>query len=141
MRTPTLITPDDLATFLGQEIDETRALLFISLAESQCEAYVSPLPDGARGIVLRLAANAMLNPVAAHTEHAGPFSIGMPTTQPQSLTLSAADVRQLRLLAGRGGAFTIDPTPQTAATGGMPWDENVQWLSGVPMLDGDDEVR
>lgn len=130
-----LATVNDLEAYVGHELDETRALLFISLAEAQCEAYVKPLPRAALGIVLKVAAQAMTNPVAVQTETAGPFSYGMPSMAGVGVALSKADIRQLRLLSGRGGAFTIDPTPADAGSGLMPWNMNVTWLDGVPGLD------
>lgn len=127
-----IATPEDLRAYMGQDIDETRALLFISLAEAQCESYVCPLPDSALGIVLKLAAQGVMNPTVVQTETAGPFSYGMPSSSQVGLTLSRADIRQLRLLAGRGSVFTIDPTPADAGTALPPWDTNVTWADGIP---------
>ena len=130
-----IATHEDLASYVGHDVDETRARLFISLAEQQCLAYVNPLPKSAMGIVLKLAAQGMANPTFTQTEEAGPFSYGMPTTAATGLTLSRGDIRQLRLLAGRGSVFTIDPTPADAGQNIPIWGTNVTWLDGVPGLD------
>ena len=53
--------------------------------------------------------------------------------------LYSAEQRLLRLAAGHGGAFSIDPTPADAGQGLMPWDQNVTWLTGVPLAE--DQAR
>lgn len=52
-----LIDVNDLATYMADEsIDEPRALLMLSLAQTACESVLSPLPAGAVPIVMRIAA-------------------------------------------------------------------------------------
>ncbi len=124
----------DLDTYLGLNgtIDPVRADLILQLAEARCTAILDPLPDSARGIVLDVAQRAYTNVVGATAEGIGPFSASMPSI---GVSLTSANRRELRQLAGRGGAFTVDPTPVDAGTGQPVWGQNVTYLNGIPGLD------
>jgi hypothetical protein len=51
------------------------------------------------------------------------------------VSLTSANRRELRQLGGRGGAFSIDPTPVDAGAGLPVWNVNATYLDGVPGLD------
>lgn len=109
-------TAEDLGLFLGlPEIDGNRADLLIEQATALALGLVSPLPDGASAVILAVAGRAYTNPTSASYQTIGPMSVQ--TTQPGGLYLSKADRAALKSMSGRGGAFTVDPTPATAD----PW--------------------
>ncbi|MFF7023053.1 hypothetical protein ACFY97_18870 [Streptomyces klenkii] len=110
----TFTTPaaEDLALYLGLgEIDGSRADLLIQQAINLCAAVVTPLPDGASAVVLSSAGRAYANPQGATYETIGPMSVQRPQA---GLYLTKAEKAALKAMAGRGGAFTVDPTPATA---------------------------
>lgn len=109
-------TAAELGLYLNlTEIDGDRADYLIGQAVSLAEGTVSPLPDGATAVVLAVAGRAYDNPTSASYQTVGPMSVQ--TTQTGGLYLSKADKAALKAAAGRGGAFTVDPTPATAT----PW--------------------
>lgn len=135
MTTP-IADPSDLELLLGiADIDLDRATLLIELATELCQSIVSPLPDGARAVVLAVAARAYTNPGNAQAQAAGPYSVSYSPGASGGLYLSVQDRALLKRLAGRGGAFTVDPTPADAGTGLSPWDQNVTWLQDVPLAE------
>lgn len=108
-------TAEDLALYLGvEEINGDRADLLIRQAMLLCEAVVAPLPVGAEAVILSAAGRAYANPQGATYETIGPVSVQRPQA---GLYLTKAEKSALKAMAGRGGAFTIDPTPDTAT----PW--------------------
>lgn len=112
MSTP-LASPTELGVYLGRaDLDETRATLILQLAHDLCETVVSPVPDAAKGIELAVAARAFNNVTSAHQAGIGSaqVSYGAPNSSVGigGLFLSKSDVRTLRRLAGRTGAFTVD---------------------------------
>lgn len=112
------VTPDQLRIYLDfEEIDEVRADLLIQQAEELCRAVVQPLPVGARTVVTSAAARAFVNPQGSGYQVAGPFSL---QGSSGGLFLSKDERRTLQLLAGRGSAFTIDPTPPRPSWTGIP---------------------
>ena len=130
----------DLATYLSSpDLDTDRATQILGLAQDLCETIVSPLPVTARSVVLGVAARAFNNVTSAHSVGIGSANVSYgsqgSSTGVGGLYLSRSDIRTLRLLAGRGGAFSIDPTPADAGEGLMPWDQNVTWLTGVPLAE------
>lgn len=125
MTTPTpyspVTTPDELAIYLGMDtIDSDRAVMMISDAQALCEAIITPLPARAKAIVRRVAAKAYLGPTNAVSEVIGPYTVHRGTNT--GVYLTAADRRALRGLAGGGGAFSINPTPDDAMDNLPPWD-------------------
>ena len=120
-------TAEDLALYLGlDEINGPRAELLISQAVHLCEAVVSPLPVGAEAVILSAAGRAYANPQGATYETIGPVSVQRPMA---GLYLTKSEKAALKSMAGRGGAFTVDPTPATAdPSPTWPLDEVV----GVP---------
>lgn len=107
-------TAEDLGLFLDlAEIDGARADFLVNKAISLCETVVKPLPDGADSVVLSVAGRAYLNPGQVTYETIGPMSVQRPTGS-GGLYLTKADKSALKAAAGRGGAFTADPTPTTA---------------------------
>jgi hypothetical protein len=130
----------DLGTYLGDSaIDSARATLILQLAQDLAEFVISPLPDTALGIVLSCAARAFNNVTSAQAVSLGSGHIGYGAPGASAgvggLYLSRSEQRLLRLAAGHGGAFSIDPTPADAGQGLMPWDQNVTWLEGVPLAE------
>ena len=107
-------TAEELALYLDlSEINGSRADLLISKAQALCETVVKPLPDGADAVVLSVAGRAYVNPQQVSYETIGPMSVQRPQGS-GGLYLTKADRTALKSLAGRGGAFTVDPTPGTA---------------------------
>ena len=107
-------TAEQLALYLGlDEISGDRADLLIAQAIALCETVVKPLPDQATAVVLSVAGRAYVNPQQVSYETIGPMSVQRPQGS-GGLYLTKADKAALKSLAGRGGAFTVDPTPETA---------------------------
>ncbi|MFD9150587.1 hypothetical protein [Streptomyces diastaticus] len=107
-------TAEQLALYLGlPEIDGARADLLIAQAVALCETVVRPLPDQATAVVLSAAGRAYVNPQQISYETIGPMSVQRPSGS-GGLYLTKADKAALKSLAGRGGAFTVDPTPDSA---------------------------
>ncbi|WP_306317208.1 MULTISPECIES: hypothetical protein [unclassified Streptomyces] len=107
-------TAEQLGLYLGLgEIDGDRADLLITSAVGLCQTVVKPLPEGAEAVVLSVAGRAYVNPQQVSYETIGPMSVQRPTGS-GGLYLTKNDKAALKSLAGRGGAFTVDPTPSTA---------------------------
>lgn len=107
-------TAEQLGLYLGlSEIDGPRADLLIAQAVALAETVVKPLPDQATAVVLSVAARAYVNPQQVSYETIGPMSVQRPQGS-GGLYLTKNDKAALKSLAGRGGAFTVDPTPATA---------------------------
>lgn len=107
-------TAEELGLFLGlEEIDGNRADFLVNKAISLCQTIVTPLPDGADSVVLSVAGRAYVNPQQVAYETIGPMSVQRPSGS-GGLYLTKSDKSALKSLAGRGGAFTVDPTPETA---------------------------
>ena len=107
MTTTTLsVTSDDLASYMGAEVDDDRAALFLDLAMDLAGAIVSPVPAAAKAIVLKVAASGYESPTGRSQELIGPYQISGPSA---GMVMSKADRAALRRLAGGGGAFSIDP--------------------------------
>lgn len=108
-----LATPTELGTFLGDaSIDTDRATLLLQLAHDRCETYVNPVPAAAKGIELAIAGRAYTNVSSARQAGIGSaqVSFGAPAASYGigGLYVSRSEVRDLRRLAGRTGAFSID---------------------------------
>lgn len=107
-------TAEQLGMYLGMgEIDGDRADLLIQQAVALAQSVVRPLPDDASAVVLSVAGRAYANPQQVSYETIGPMSVQRPTGS-GGLYLTKADKAALKSLAGRGGAFTVDPTPASA---------------------------
>jgi len=107
-------TAEQLALYLGlPEIDGDRADLLVEQAVALCQSVVKPLPAEATAVVLSVAGRAYVNPQQVSYETIGPMSVQRPQGS-GGLYLTKADKAALKSLAGRGGAFTVDPTPATA---------------------------
>lgn len=106
------VTTEELRLFLGvAEIDDDRAVLLLGQAASLARSIVDPLPDGAKAVVLSMAGRAYANPQGISGETIGPYSVQRPQA---GLYMTRDERRTLSRLAGRGGAFTVDPTPVDA---------------------------
>jgi hypothetical protein len=107
-------TAEQLGLYLDlAEINGNRADLLIAQAVALCETVVKPLPDQATAVVLSVAGRGYVNPQQVSYETIGPMSVQRPQGS-GGLYLTKADRTALKSLAGRGGAFTVDPTPATA---------------------------
>jgi hypothetical protein len=103
------VTAEDLALYLGLDtIDGTRADFLLGQALMLAASIVSPVPDTAEPVVLAAAGRAYSNPQAVTQETVGPYSVQRPLA---GLYFTRAEQAILKRLGGRGGAFTIDPTP------------------------------
>lgn len=108
----TVPTAEELGLYLDlPEVNGTRADYLIQQAINLALAVVNPLPDGAEAVVMTAAGRAYTNPSGATYETIGPMSVQRPRA---GLYLTKAEEKTLKLLAGRGGAFTVDPTPADA---------------------------
>ncbi|MDH2424739.1 hypothetical protein [Sphaerisporangium sp. TRM90804] len=107
------VTAVDLALYLDlTEINADRADLLIAQATAYAESVVTPLPAGASAIVLAMAGRAYANPQGVSSETVGPYTVQRPQA---GLYMTKAETAALKRLAGRGGAFTVDPTPAAAS--------------------------
>lgn len=117
----TTLTPDDLATFLGVEMDPedvTRAQMILDLLLAQALSIVTVgnpdpgmataanLPDGAEGVIYGAAGRALYRTFGDTQEVAGSFSRA--GSAGSGSMLSSAEKRALQALAGRSSAFSID---------------------------------
>lgn len=116
-----MVNAVDLALYLDlAEINECRANLLIGQAIALAESVVKPLPEGASAVVLAMAGRAYANPQAVSSESVGPYSVQRPQA---GLYMTKAETAALKRLGGRGGAFTVDPTPEEATPAPTwPWD-------------------
>jgi hypothetical protein len=123
-----------MAAYLQQDFDAANAAtaeLLLGLAEGLVIDYLGvrdTYPAVARAVILEAAARGYRNPQGLATEATGPYSASY--RPPGGVYLTKDERRTLRQ-AGRGGAFSIDPTPVDAGTTLAPWDQNVWWPSGV----------
>lgn len=116
-----IVIPSDLSVYLGDpNLDTDRAVLMLSLAQQLCETIVTPLPSTAAPVILGVAARAFTNVTSAHQVGLGSaqISYGAPNTTSGigGLYLSRTDIRTLRRLGGRSGAFSIDLLPDPYPT-------------------------
>lgn len=126
VNTGSLVSADDLGTYLGTTVDTDRATAILARAQALCESVVSPLPAGADAVVLDVAARAYSNPTNVTQQSVGPYSAGYGTAG-GGLWLTRANKATLRRLAGSGGAFTIDTTPAGAGQNLPWWDTGSVW--------------
>lgn len=124
-------TPDELRIYLElddfTEPQKVRAALLLEQAEDLARDVVRPLPRSARTVVTSAAARAFINPSDSSAQQAGPFQLNASTG---GLYLTRREERALQRAAGRGSAFTIDPTPAGA---GRDWARR-------PLLNGPDNL-
>lgn len=126
-------TAEELGLYLGlDEIQGDRADLLIRQAINLALTVVKPLPEGAEAVVLSAAARAYSNPQGATYETIGPMSVQRPASS-GGLYLTKAEKTALKSLAGRGGAFTVDPTPATA-------DPSASWPLDVDLFSVESEL-
>lgn len=135
------VTPDDLSVYLGTSVEPDRAQMLIDDVKAQALALVTVgtvpdtgatwdnLPTGAEAIVRAAVARLYTNPTGVSSEGVGPFTYTRPA--PSGSLLSTRERKALKRLAGRAGAFSVDPTPADVGADLYPWDLN-QW-----QVDGD----
>jgi len=114
--TAPIAVPSDLGVYLKDSaIDTVRATQSLLLAQDLCATIWSALDATALGTVLAVAGRQYTNVASATTVGLGSGHIGYGTTGPGmgvgGLYLSRSDIRTLRRLAGRSGAFSIDLLP------------------------------
>ena len=126
------VDADELRVYLGlPDIDQDRAELMLAQATLLAESIVKPLPDAASAVVLAVAGRAYANPQGVAYETVGPISVQRPQA---GLYMTRDERRTLQRLAGRGGAFTVDPTPADAdpsASWPADWDQDRDDPRGV----------
>lgn len=134
-------TAEDVGLFLGlDEVDGARADLLLTQAIALCQSVVKPLPTEATAVVLSVAGRAYVNPQQVSYETIGPMAVQRPQGS-GGLYLTKADKVVLKSLAGRGGAFAVDPTPvdvnpwvtwpisESGGPGpGMTWEPGWGWV-------------
>ncbi len=98
----------DLITMIRPAaVDQRRAELVVDLAILRVQAVVSPIPHGARPILLESAMRGYLNPQSVAQESAGPFTR---TFREPGVYLTRREREDLEALAETNrGAFTIRP--------------------------------
>lgn len=99
------VTSDDLASFLGETVDDDRAEFILDLVMSEAGSIVDPVPDGAKGVILGASARLYGNPLSVTQELVGPYQYSRPFAN----LLTKSERSSLRRHAGGGGAFYIDP--------------------------------
>lgn len=124
-----IVTPDDLAALLGTAVDEGRADTLIRLAQGLCLTVIDPVPASAAGVVLGIALRAYTNPQNVQSEQAAVYGVNYGPVA-GGLFMSKSDRATLRRLVQRGGAFTIDLTPDTAGQN-LPWWDRNTWPGGI----------
>lgn len=121
-------SPSDLATLLGEAVVDERAALALRLAQDKCELFLKPLPitNEARGVVLDIALRAYANITSAHSVGVGTGQVSFGAQNTRSaiggLYLSRANKAELRLIAGGGGAFSVNLLPANYTPSVPPWD-------------------
>lgn len=111
-----IATADELGVYLGDDaINTARAEQMLRLSQDLCETVVNPLPVQGKAVLLAVAARAYNNVTAAHRVTIGTAEVSYGTQYSSSgiggLFLARPEKATLRRLAGRGGAYTIDPLP------------------------------
>lgn len=125
MSTP-LATPTDLGVYLGQPIpfDDPRGFLLLQLAHDRLEMHVQPVPSAAKGIELAVAARAWSNITSANQMGLGSAQVSYGSQNSTfglgGLFVSKAEIRDLRLAAGRRGAGSIDMVPPAVPPSTVP---------------------
>lgn len=119
--TVALVTPDNLATYLGTTLtgaDEDRAKMLISDAVAQALTIVTVgtvpesgpteanLPSGAASVIRAAVARIFLNPAGVTQEVSGPYTFSRPAAS--GGMFSKAERAQLRRLGGGSSAFEVD---------------------------------
>lgn len=125
------LSADDLAMFLNvtfTEAETARAEFLLAQATTLAEGLIDPLPDTAAPVILSVAGRAWGNPAGASNETAGPFAV----QRPGGLYLTRQDRASLNRLGGKGGAYTIDPTPVEGVDPSVTWpvpgvDDDTVW--------------
>lgn len=120
----TIVTPDDLAVYLGVSLsgtDEDRAQMLIDDAIAQALAVVTVgeipdagateenLPAGAASVIRAAVARIFMNPAGVSSETEGPYAYTRPAGS--GALFSKAERAQLRRFGGGGSAFSIDLLP------------------------------
>lgn len=98
------VAATDLETYLGTTVDDDRATFVLDLVMGEAGSIVTPVPDGAKGVILSAAARIYSNPTAVSQELIGPYQ----TSRPASNLLTKGERSSLRRHAGGGGAFSFD---------------------------------
>ncbi len=107
----TLATTAQLALKLGVTVDDDRAQQALDEAEALLLSVVSPLPDGAWVIELRMASRAFPNPAQLSGQSVAGSSASWPS--PGGVYMSKSDRADVRRLAGVGkGAFSVNAAPK-----------------------------
>lgn len=112
-----IATPTELGLLLQVDISSTdpRATLVLALAQLRCERWVTPLPDSAKDIVLAVAVRAWTNIASTNQVGMGSAYATLASTGSGGaggLYVSKSEKAELRRLAGRSGAFSVDWLPQ-----------------------------
>lgn len=98
------VSSTDLASYLGVDVDADRADFVLDLVMGEAGSIVSPVPSGAKGIILSAAARIYSNPTGISQELIGPYQ----TSRAASNLLTKGERSSLRRHNGGGGAFSFD---------------------------------
>lgn len=128
------VTPTDLGTYLGADVDNARAQYLIDRATDLCLSVCDPLPATADAVVLDVAVRAYSNPSNVTSQGAGPFPVAYGAVG-GGLWLTRQNKATLRRLNGGGGAFTIDTMPADAGAGLPWWDVNTAGYGDLGSFD------
>lgn len=119
-----IATAIELGTYLELDtVNTTRANLMLQLANDRLSLYVDPVPAKAKGIELAVAARVYTNVSSARQAGIGSAQVSFGAENATSgiggLYVSKNEARDLRRMAGRTGAFSIDmlagPLPPATA--------------------------
>lgn len=113
MGTP-VATSDDLATYLGTQVDDPRMTVLLGYAQDRLEAIKTPCPTAAAGIVVEIAARAYTNPNSLTSVAVGTGHVGMATTALGGIGgiyVSKEQRSAYRSMTGGTAAFSVDVMP------------------------------
>lgn len=98
------VAATDLASYLGSAVDDDRATFVLGLVMDEAGSIISPVPSGAKGVILAAAARIYSNPTGVSQELIGPYQ----TSRASSNLLTKGERASIRRHGGGGGAFSFD---------------------------------
>lgn len=104
-------TSEDLGRLIGRDVDTDRAEFILTHLGNLALSYVAPMTDAAWSVVLLAAVRLYVNAAGAQSQVIGPESAAFTVA---GVNFTRAERSELKRLGGKGGAFTVDPTPADA---------------------------
>lgn len=104
-------TSTELGLMIGQPVDVDRAEYILSHLGDLARTYVDPMTDAAWSVVMLAAVRLYVNAPGASYQTIGPESAQFTIS---GVNFTKNEQAELRRIGGKGGAFTIDPSPADA---------------------------